>query len=421
MGKWESENWRKTIELRVLKPVLDAVRCVAPVIEGVTFDLQNEAVVIDSPTLLASQDWKRIQDIARKTIRSITHCNSPIRIVQPRRPYLAYTFHGPSDTIRKHIREFEGITEFTLDLSAIDSLAEAYAELIKRSKASDLVVGFALGGLPAMNFVTVSEFNVSRSVLDPSERLNEMQEKYHLFPGLQWEMTPESPQQVLTAWMDSVGGRKSALFFDTGTDGSGVRQIAAILSKYVVDRENSPFSRITVLGIVDGKRKAQRSVELELRDRSGALVLLDIAYLHVRNVITEDCKALAGYESIRSAGIIQPYSTSVVLHIHDERQTTTTVATPSSGALMNYLINKKIEVLRQGRMEDSELHNLIVGAYLLFGDRERDLGELRKAVELGLLPKQHYRTALRSLCAKYDRKFENERGMRKKGKLRKND
>ena len=276
-----------------------------------------------------------------------------------------------------------------------------------------------MGGVPALNFVTVSEFNPPKDGTDPSEYLNDMQEKYHLFPGLQWEMTPEPPQQVLTTWMDSLGGRKSALFFDTGTDGNGVRQIAAILKKYVEDREHSPFSRITVLGVVDGNRKAQHSAELELRDRSGASVFLDVAYHRVRNVITEDCKALAGYESIRSAGIIQPYSTSVVLHIRDEGRTITTVATPSSGALMNYLINKKMEVLRQGKMEDSELHNVIAGAYILFGDRERDLGELRKAVELGLLSKQYYGTALRSLCAKYDLKFENEEGMRKKGKLRK--
>ena len=121
MEKWGAENWRKTIDLTVLKPVLAAVRCVAPNIEAVNFDLQNEAVVIGSPTLLAGQEWKRVQDIARETIRSITRCSSPIRIAQPRRPPLAYTFHGPSDAIRKRIREFEEVTEFTLELSAIDS------------------------------------------------------------------------------------------------------------------------------------------------------------------------------------------------------------------------------------------------------------------------------------------------------------
>jgi len=70
-------------------------------------------------------------------------------------------------------------------------------------------------------------------------------------------------------------------------------------------------------------------------------------------------------------------------------------------------------------MEDSELHNVIAGAYILFGERERELGELRKAVELGLLSKQLYGSAFRSLRVKYDQKYENEGGMRKRGKLRK--
>ena len=87
-----------------------------------------------------------------------------------------------------------------------------------------------------------------------------MQEKYHVFPGLLWKMDTESPQQILTTWMDSLTGRKSGLFFDTGTDGSGVREAVRILEAYVQDREHSPFSRITVVGVVDGDCEAQRFV-----------------------------------------------------------------------------------------------------------------------------------------------------------------
>jgi hypothetical protein len=143
-------------------------------------------------------------------------------------------------------------------LSTIDSLAEAYLELIERCKDYDVVVTFALGGVPALNFVTVSEFETLTSGVDSSEHLQEMQQKYHVFPGLLWKMDAESPQQILTAWMDSLSGQKSALFFDTGTDGSGVREAVRILEAYVQDREHSPFSRITVLGVVDGDCEAQR-------------------------------------------------------------------------------------------------------------------------------------------------------------------
>jgi hypothetical protein len=419
MEQWEAENWRKKIELTVIKPVLAAVQSVTPDIQGVDFDLQNGAVIIDSPTVLIDDQWKRVQEIGEEKIRSIVGCTSPIRIRQLRRSTFAYTFHGPSDAIRKRIRKFEEITEYNLELAAINSLAEAYSELIKRSKDYDVVVGFALGGVPALNFVTVSEFEASKSGLDNSQQLNDMQEKYHVFPGLLWEMDTESPRQILTFWMDSLAGRKSALFFDTGTDGNGVRETADILQAYVQNCEHSPFSRITVLGVVDGDCEAQHSVHLELHDRSGAPVPLDVSYHRVRNVFTEDCKALAGYESLRRAGMIQPYSTSVVLHIRDQGQTIKTVTARSSGALMNYLIKGKLEVLRQGKMEDPEFHDEISGAYLLSVECEQESSELRKAVELGLLSKAIYGPALRFLRSKYGAKYENEQSMRKKGKLRK--
>jgi hypothetical protein len=275
--------------------------------------------------------------------------------------------------------------------------------------------------VPALNYVTVSEFEASKSGLDNSEQLNDMQEKYHVFPGLLWKMDTESPQQILTTWMDSLTGRKSALFFDTGTDGSGVREAVRILEAYVQDREHSPFSRITVVGVVDGDCEAQRFVHRELHDRSGAVVPLDVSYHRVRKVFTEDCRALAGYESMRRAGIIQPYSTSVVLHIRDQGQAIKTIAARSSGPLMNYLIKRKLEVLCQGRMEDPEFHDEISGAFLVSDECGQESSELRRAVELGLLSKAIYGPALRCLRRKYNAKHENERSMRKKGKLRKKD
>jgi hypothetical protein len=398
---------------------LAAVQSVAPEIEGVEFDLENDAVIIHSIPVLTGDQWKRVQEVGKEKIQSIIPCTSPIRIWQLPRRTFAYTFHGPPDALRRRIRRAEEITEFSLELSAIDSLAEAYMELIKRSKDFDFVVGFALGGVPALNFVTVSEFEAAKSGQDTSERLNGMQVKYHAFPGLQWEMEKEPPQLILKTWMDSLVGHKSALFFDTGTDGNGVRETADILQAYVQDCEHSPFSRITVLGIVDGNCQAQRPVHLELHDRSGAPVLLDVSYHRVRNVLTEDCKALAGYESLRRAGMIGPYSTPMVLHIRDAGKTVVTVAAHSSGALMNHLISRKLEVLRQGKMEDPEFHDESSGAFLLSALYDQEAGELRKAVALGLLPMSIYGPALRFLRHTYCAKYENERSMRKEGRLRK--
>jgi hypothetical protein len=108
MEQWEAENWRKKIELTVIKPVLAAVQSVAPDIQGVDFDLQNDAVIIDSLTVLIDDQWKRVQEIGEEKVRSIVGCTSPIRIRQLRRSTFAYTFHGPADAIRKRDQKTRG-------------------------------------------------------------------------------------------------------------------------------------------------------------------------------------------------------------------------------------------------------------------------------------------------------------------------
>jgi hypothetical protein len=71
MEQWEAENWRKKIELTIVKPVFAAVQSAAPDIQGVDLDLQNSAVIIHSPKELTDVEWKRVQDIAEEKVRSI--------------------------------------------------------------------------------------------------------------------------------------------------------------------------------------------------------------------------------------------------------------------------------------------------------------------------------------------------------------
>jgi hypothetical protein len=142
----EAKNTRQTIELTILAPVIAAIQKVAPQIEGATLDLGKRAVVIGSPTPIIGPEWNRVRDVGKETIRSIISRDSAIQIAQPRPSTYGYTFHSPSDAIRNHLGQFSQITEFAVDLAAIESLAEAYAELGKRSEAFDLVVAFALRG-----------------------------------------------------------------------------------------------------------------------------------------------------------------------------------------------------------------------------------------------------------------------------------
>jgi hypothetical protein len=85
MEQWEAENWNKKIDLTIVKPILAAVQSVAPHIQGVHLDLQNGAIIIDSPEVLTGEEWKRVKDVAKGKIRigSRLHFSDPNQAIAP--------------------------------------------------------------------------------------------------------------------------------------------------------------------------------------------------------------------------------------------------------------------------------------------------------------------------------------------------
>jgi hypothetical protein len=144
-----------------------------------------------------------------------------------------------------------------------------------------------------------------------------MQQKYHVFPGLLRKMESPSPEQIFSSWLDSLSKPIRMLVFDTGTKGNGVREVFEILRAYAATRDESPFSHVSVLGIVDGHCEAQKLDYPPVFNRHGMQIDVGISYHHVDKVLTEDCAALAGYEALRTDGVVKPVSVSAVLKLLD--------------------------------------------------------------------------------------------------------
>lgn len=412
--KQEAKEWRQNIQRKIVEPVMAAVREIAPNLRDIELDLEKRMIFISSPRKLAQAEWKLIQNAGEERIKSILGSVSPVKIHLRGPAVFGYTFHSPGAGVGQLPTTPEGITEFNLDLKAIESLAVAYRVLSENSSAFDLVVTFALGGLPALNFVTWKDFCVQKSD-DPTS----LQGKYHLFPGLQWRMEPQSPKQVLRNWLESLPGGQTALFFDTGTEGNGVRETFNVLREHLENFERTPFTRVVVLGLVDGSSAEQEPTRLLLRDRTGRPVQLKISYYRVEDVLTEDVAALAGYEALRKCGIVRPYSSSTVIHILDSGRKITTIAASASGAIINLLIDRKLQELRMGEMVDPELHDDVAGTLVLSESFDRERRELQGAYEMGFVTSEVRAAAMEFLRCKYVQKRENEKVMRKKASTRK--
>jgi hypothetical protein len=412
--KREAKEWRQSIQRKIVEPVIAAVREIAPQLRDIELELDKRTIFISPPRKLAEAEWKLVRNAAEERIESTLGSVSPLKIRLRRPAVFGYTFHSPAAGVGQLPTTCEDITEFTLDLKAIESLAAAYKVLWESSREFDLVITFALGGLPALNFVTWKDFNVQK-LDDPTS----LQGKYHLFPGLQWKMKPESPKQLLRTWLQSLSGGRTALFFDTGTEGNGVRETFNVLREHLENCDRSPFTRVVVLGLVDGSSPEQQSTQLLLRDRTGSPVQLDISYYRVEDVLTEDVAALAGYESLRTRGIVRPYSSSAVMHILDSGRKISTIAASASGVVISLLIERKLQELRRGEMVDPELHDEVAGSFLLSAAFDRERSELQNAYEMGFVSSETHSEVMEFLTNKYRQRHKNQQGMRKKASTRK--
>ena len=377
----DSNHWSSEFEALLKPAVDDAAKQVNAVVLSAALDLRNSVfrIAMDENTTIGQRTSIR-ESVRQQILKFYPHAKK--LKVHVRLPYIyRFTPHLQISPTAKAMPKFDEIEEFWLNLTALASLQKAYDTVLAESTDFDFVVTFALGGVPAANYITEKEDRKDRrSSIDVDARLERLQRKYHVFPGLNWQTSGIDTKKDLIRWLTGLPKSSSVLFFDTGTEGNGPRQIHKLIKAYIQDDERVSISRVRVIGVVDGTSKDQKHQSEIVHVRSGEGVSLSIDYLRVKQVVTEDCQALLGYDSLRKFGLVQPVSTKAVLKITD---VVSIFGANAAAPVLSHLLGK---LNRIGRSDvgGSDLHRKIVTDFILSESRENEQLRLEKAAELGL-------------------------------------
>jgi|GEM_PF-5833426 hypothetical protein len=195
-------------------------------------------------------------------------------------------------------------------------LRHVYDFLIKESAQYDLVATFALGGIAPLIHVT------HHFVQQEGQDFEELQQKFHLFPGLNWGTKKRGDtKNRFKKWLTQIKAGKKLLIFDTGNDGNGVNQAFNIIKHCVKQGHLSNLKEVRVVGIVTRRLPKKQTAENMLLGQYRVRVRKE--FLHVPAVPFEDASHFIGYESLKDSGSVRPLRsthTLIFVNANSERK-----------------------------------------------------------------------------------------------------
>jgi hypothetical protein len=327
------------------------------------------------------------------------------------RPYTSHVLNwrlAASHRQRLHVQP-QDVVVFSFSLLEVDALRRARTMLTRTTQTARIVATFALGGLPLLHWLTLP---VHMSV-DSIEAARKAAPRYHLLPGLNWSGT-QAERNYFRDWLkrevEGAGGH--ILVFDTGRDGNGVREALQLAEEVVRAARPQVGTRITVLGVLDGRFRRGR--RLVVSGRNNVRVTLALKYEFVAHLPTEDCEILAGYQVDRRRTWMQPIDALVLLRVFhtpwvmrqaecllrclrghscfrrfaDGRVRATYVATSGGGTSVHTLVAGagREDVVRRLRAPVRAERDLDGAATLLAHAESKELAALATAVRWGFIP-----------------------------------
>jgi hypothetical protein len=201
-----------------------------------------------------------------------------------------------------------------------DAIARAYPS------KTDRFIAFACGGIVMLNHVVArfceNHFN-SRMPTRP-EQAHACKQKFHLLPSLSWESWElvedkkalKNREDNFKSWLQLNGNVSHMTIADTTFSGKAIRTVENVLKEYA--STDGPLPRhIELIGIQDANTKstvAGRNHMTVLR-RESPVCMLNVSYLHVGRLVSEDTAQLIGYERISRSVTVTPIKGKRVLII----------------------------------------------------------------------------------------------------------
>jgi len=303
-------DWQYLYETRVLRPLRDVATGACSKVSDVALDYDGRCITVRAREVLNDQERDLVRTSLQLAAKKLDSGGRDYRVHFQHTLHYAYTWHG----LELGAFDYEPFTarntEFKLSIEELLSLGVAYRQLAKECANFDHVATFARGGVPALNFITQQEFE-KRSAVNPDDFPADLLEKYHLFPDLKSPHT----RSLVANWLGRLQKPCSILVFDTGSEGNGARAALDVIKECLVSSASSFVRRVRILGIVDGYSKDQITDNQSICTRSGDSITAEIDYIRVSCILTEDCPALLGYDTLEFKAKVKPVTKRAILRL----------------------------------------------------------------------------------------------------------
>jgi hypothetical protein len=405
-------EWYCKLEQEVVPVAFQAARAVSSKVKYAQIEFENGSVAIVIPfhDRLTAVEWQAVKDAVRASLCGLVA--DPQRLKIRLRPEFRYLYTPHLERVRQTpnvLGPLHDILHFPIPASALLGLRQVYELLYRKAKEIDFVATTALGGIPALTFLVrrLEDEEKPGDYNEWADFFDDLRDKYHLFPGLNWSGTDEEKDRLFE-WLSQLPEGATVLLFDTGTSGNGVRQMANLVRERTAGATTFGPTMVMLIGVVDGTDLAQRESD-EFVAKPGGRVRLIVSFERVPRMLTEDCQQLLGYTSLRREMMLRPLSANAVMEITDEEGK----VVYSCGALGADSLLRSVIRMRGGPIVGDADHAAVMNEVISFAVAYFSIGKeytmLRNAFEYGLIDQQTTEAIKDRMAQKYAESLGSER------------
>lgn len=386
-------TWKQSLENNLIPKYRESIERSSTFPLAIAFDYQNALVRVIIPNKNPIEESK-IRTAVANTNKSLGLNLGCSLDMPPAYPFTMVPFSVLNCIVPPKTDDKVYQIEFNQD--ELISLKKVYRELYNLSQSADYVVAFARGGLPALQYISQlylpnnssTEFNVT---------LNMCQQKFYLLPGLNWDSKLDT-KKIFTDWLSSLPEHNRLLIFDTTRTGSSINQIKNLIEDFTDNSITTPFKKLTIVGIYD------QSKGLCPSDHQYSVnnIPIELKYLNVQQLLTEDCSERIGYSSLKKESSLEAQWNPAIVELVDSGGDITSVVGTSNLA---YTFSDLLEHPVKTKLDSIEYvyaSTYIAICTILDNAKRSEIRELKKAYCVGLLSEPQFDDGMSDVCKRYN-------------------
>ena len=398
-------RWQQSLEEKLIPALQTAAVNVTKYVQSVGLDFLNGDVLVVTSTWPPNEVRAAVRAAVQETGRAVRPDveHWPVHIRRPHSyPFTPHAVIAPRALIPT-LRP-EAMPVFDIPLVTLMELRSSEQRIREMGADFDYVVTFAAGGTSAVSRWSWLHWDSLPRMhpVDVPAALESFAQCYHLFPGLGWSKTDREADQFLE-WLGQRPEPTRVFIFDTGTKGNGPRTAYNVLVERIERADDFRPSVIKIVGLVDGNDPDQQEGVHWIRRPNGRPVKIEIRYVYVDRVLSEDCQAIMGYGTNRKLGYLLPLRNNAVVRLLDEEgQVVHVLATTAlASAFHGLMTNEPREAMPEiAQRLTPERERAMVETILGIAKNDENI-RLHEAWAWGLIDDRVYRGERRGIERRY--------------------